>query len=89
MEINNNIKIMKILMSVLLVLFLFVGQAVAQDACVNETGAAYGLCQAYCEYMDCDNPDNIQATEKACNKVKDKLTPSSFARAVPPSAGKE
>lgn len=62
---------MRILLSVLVVLFFLVGQAVAQDPCANESGAGFGLCNAYCVAMDCDNPDPdaIQASGEACNKV--------------------
>ena len=43
-----------------------------EDACANETGAAYGLCNAYCEAMDCDGEPEASAT--ACTKVQDKYT---------------
>jgi hypothetical protein len=58
----------------LALLLLCTGAALAQtpDACDGETGAAYGLCNAYCEAMDCDS-DNAQASETACAKVKDKF----------------
>ena len=35
--------------------------------CYDLDGAAYGLCNAYCEAMDCDGEP--QASEKACEKV--------------------
>jgi hypothetical protein len=59
----------------LALLLLCTGAALAQtpDACDGETGAAYGLCNAYCEAMDCDS-DNAQASETACGKVKAKFT---------------
>jgi|GEM_PF-2447340 len=43
--------------------------AVAQteDPCANETGAAYGLCIAYCDAMDCDGDPNADPT--ACERV--------------------
>lgn len=33
------------------------------------TGSALGLCNAYCEAMDCDT--NPKASESACNRVLD------------------
>ena len=39
-----------------------------ETVCDNEEGAAYGLCTAYCEAMDCGDP-NQQASEKACEAV--------------------
>jgi hypothetical protein len=40
-----------------------------EDECFEEVGAAYGLCTAYCEAMDCDN-DEPWASEEACASVK-------------------
>lgn len=46
------------------------GQTPAQETvCDNETGAAYGLCNAYCEAMDCTDP-NQRASDKGCESVK-------------------
>ena len=42
-----------------------------EGICDSESGAAYGLCNAYCEAMDCDS-ENSQASEVACLKVEDK-----------------
>jgi len=39
-----------------------------ETVCDNEQGAAYGLCTAYCEAMDCGDP-NQQASDKACEAV--------------------
>jgi len=39
-----------------------------ETVCDGEVGAAYGLCNAYCEAMDCDSYEP-KASEKACNKV--------------------
>ena len=39
-----------------------------ETVCDNETGAAYGLCNAYCEAMDCDSPEP-HASATACSKV--------------------
>lgn len=49
------------------------GQTPAEETvCDGETGAAFGLCNAYCEAMDCDS-DTPQASEKACSKVAEKF----------------
>lgn len=71
-------------MRILIALFVFVllwSFAVISDAqtsdgvtpasesiCDGEVGAAYGLCNAYCEAMDCDS-EEPNASEKACEKV--------------------
>ena len=50
-------------------------QGMADDsACVTAglLGEEFGLCNAYCEAMDCDG-DNPQASAKACGKVKEKF----------------
>ncbi len=43
-----------------------------ETVCDSLEGAAFGLCNAYCEAMDCDGNDP-QASEKACSKVLDKF----------------
>ena len=49
------------------------GQTPAQeDVCAGQIGAAFGLCNAYCEAMDCDSV-NAQASDKACEKVLDRF----------------
>jgi len=40
-----------------------------ETICDGQTGAAFGLCNAYCEAMDCDNP-NHHASDTACAQVK-------------------
>lgn len=40
-----------------------------ETVCDNETGAAFGLCNAYCEAMDCDSP-NHHSSDQACASVK-------------------
>jgi len=40
-----------------------------EDVCDGEVGAAYGLCNAYCEAMDCDS-DYPNASDKACARVE-------------------
>jgi hypothetical protein len=42
------------------------------DVCAAEEGAAYGLCNAYCEAMDCDS-DTFKASDKACIKIYNKF----------------
>lgn len=44
-----------------------------ETVCNSETGAAFGLCNAYCEAMDCESA-NPQASATACSKVKTKFT---------------
>lgn len=44
-----------------------------ETICDGETGAAFGLCNAFCEAMDCDSA-NAQASATACSKVKSKFT---------------
>jgi hypothetical protein len=45
-----------------------------ESACAGLTGAAHGLCTAWCEAMDCDS-DNPQASPQACE-----ATAARFAR---------
>jgi hypothetical protein len=50
-----------------------------ETVCDNETGAAYGLCNAYCEAMDCELANDSdpltapKASSTACNKVRTKF----------------
>lgn len=39
-----------------------------EDICDMESGAAHGLCIAYCEAMDCDS-DDPNANKRACKRV--------------------
>jgi len=43
-----------------------------EGICDDESGAAYGLCKAYCEYMDC-NGREPQASLDACLKVAERF----------------
>ena len=43
-----------------------------EHICDAEKGAAYGLCNAYCQAMDCDSA-TPSASENACQKVADKF----------------
>lgn len=46
------------------------GQTPAEETvCDSQIGAAYGLCTAYCEAMDCDSPAP-QASPTACSRVR-------------------
>ena len=52
------------------------GQGMADDMeCVMAEllGEEFGLCNAYCEAMNCDDEVNRQASAKACDKVKAKF----------------
>lgn len=40
-----------------------------ETVCDGETGAAFGLCNAYCEAMDCDSP-NHHASDNGCEQVR-------------------
>ena len=40
-----------------------------ETVCDGQTGAAHGLCTAYCEAMDCDS-GAPQASQRACDRVK-------------------
>ncbi len=40
-----------------------------ETGCDSESGAAFGLCNAYCEAMDCDAVEETQASDKACARV--------------------
>jgi hypothetical protein len=47
---------------------LIAGHPSQETVCDAETGAAYGLCNAYCEAMDCGG-DDPQASQTACDQV--------------------
>lgn len=50
------------------------GQTPSQETvCDAQSGAAYGLCTAYCEAMDCDSPAP-HASATACSRVGSKFT---------------
>ena len=44
-----------------------------ESVCDYESGAAYGLCTAYCDAMNCEG-DNPGASEDACAKVSERFT---------------
>jgi hypothetical protein len=39
-----------------------------ENVCDGQTGAAFGLCNAYCEAMDCDS-GSPEASDRACARV--------------------
>ena len=43
-----------------------------ETVCDGESGAAYGLCNAYCEAMDCESEEPA-ASATACGKVRTKF----------------
>src|SRR5262245_23634879 len=43
-----------------------------ETVCDGQVGAAFGLCNAYCEAMDCD-ADRPQASATACNAVSQRF----------------
>ena len=63
---------MKTLLSLLIALMLLGGQANAEqwNICNGQIGAAYGLCNAYCNAMECASISPM-ATEAACARVSD------------------
>lgn len=50
----------------------FVATSAKAQVCDGESGAAYGLCTAYCESMDCDG--DPEASQNACDRVSDNFT---------------
>src|SRR5262245_6636164 len=44
------------------------GAPAEETVCDGQVGAAFGLCNAYCEAMDCDT-DSPQASATACDAV--------------------
>lgn len=70
------------LLAAVVVVLLGVSPGVfAQADCEDEFGAAYGLCNAYCEAMNCDS-DNPRASSTACGKVLTKY--NEISGSVPP-----
>ena len=68
------------------------GQTPAQETvCDLQSGAAFGLCNAYCEAMDCDSLDP-NASPNACERVASnykKITNSDISCAIACSADDE
>ncbi len=53
----------------------FVASNATANDCSGEVGAAFGLCTAYCEAMDCDgSAGGPHANATACGKVEGKFT---------------
>ncbi len=71
--------------AVLVALLLITSPTLAQTestVCDLESGAAYGLCNAYCEAMDCDS-DSPRAAPVACARVMDKWNQQTASRIMP------
>jgi len=59
------------------------GLTPAQESiCVGLSGAQWGLCNAYCEAMDCDDPA-VHASETACERVLSRFEARSGGTAMP------
>lgn len=59
------------------------GQTPAEETvCDGLEGGLFGLCNAYCEAMDCDGPDP-HASSKACEKVRQNFESVSGGEAPP------
>ena len=62
------------------------GETPAEESvCDDLTGKAWGLCNAYCEAMDCESGDQ-QASDTACDRVLDNFLAASGG-AEPPCVG--
>jgi hypothetical protein len=59
---------------VLLGLVTFTPGTQAESECDGETGAALGLCKAYCEALECDTAAPIGSL-KACERILSTLPP--------------
>lgn len=59
---------------------LYAGSAAASGDCEAETGRAKGMCQAYCEAIDCDG--DPEASAEACETLESHFT-SMTGRALP------
>ena len=103
-------KSMSVLLTLAAVMLLSGGATYAQTAdgqtpaeevvCDHLSGAAYGLCTAYCEAMDCellddgDDTTSPNASEKACLRVKNNFIKITGEASLPcdicpPDAGQE
>lgn len=66
---NHTRAILRITLVLPAVIMALSGSARAQnDPCTGATGAAYGLCSAYCVHMECDKPGQ-RASQVACHGV--------------------
>lgn len=70
---KKNLSVFAFTTLVIITLGFLASNAVAQeDVCDDVSGAAYGLCTAYCEAMDCDASDGgPNASDNACQRVSD------------------
>jgi hypothetical protein len=46
--------------------------ALGRNRCDNEKGAAFGICNAYCEAHDCGDP-NQKSSDRSCEVLKEKF----------------
>src|SRR4051812_4702169 len=53
-----------------------------ETVCDSLKGAAFGLCNAYCEAMDCDSP-HPQASPTACARVRRNFEKHSGGQPLP------
>jgi len=68
-----------ILFFILIVSFLFetlpasAGKRTPKEfgPCADQVGPAYGLCNAYCEALNCDDSEHRNASEKACRRLEE------------------
>ena len=81
-------KISGVLVAVVMLGFGSVSAAQARDVRggAGLTGATWGLCNAYCEVMDCDG--DAQATDAACQQPKTAILPSRVVRRSHVSPGR-
>jgi len=69
---KKNLSVFAFTTLVIITLGFLASNATAQDCDVIESAAAYGLCTAYCEAMDCDESDGgPYASDNACQSVSD------------------
>jgi len=68
---KKNLSVFVFTTLVIITLVFLASNATAQD-CDEVSGAAYGLCTAYCEIMDCDaSHGGPNASDSACQRLSD------------------
>ena len=65
--------VLTLIMALSPVLVANVSAQTEDSSCAGESGAAFGLCNAYCDAMECDSADP-HASDTACEKVAEKFT---------------
>ena len=58
------------------------GTPTVETVCDGLEGKMFGICYAYCETMDCDNPDHM-ASDKACYKKAQSWTEIAEGKVIP------